>query len=145
MWGASSASDWRQVASDDPCITRDRFIGLVDRIAADDESVAAEPGLRVDDGVATDNGRSAGDPPSDIEIAEEHEGAPGELAFNLHGAEDAGGVVDLLSLCDEDVLVEIGARTVVLCPGGGAREQEKQDDAQGSDCSGHHRFFSCRN
>ena len=129
MRGAGSAPDWRQVTSDDPCIAGDRFVGLIDRVAADDECVTAEPGLRVDDGVATDNGRSAGDPPSDIEIAEEHEGAPGELAFNLHGAEDAGGAVDLLTLGDEDVLIEVGAGAVVLCPGRGTREQEKQNEA----------------
>ena len=111
---AGMSSNWRKVSANDPGITRDRLIRLVDGIPADDEHTATYPGLRIDNGIAADDRRPAGDPASDIDIPEEDEDTTGKIALNLHGAEDAGGIVDLLSLADEDVLIEVGAGSGAL-------------------------------
>lgn len=104
----------RHVPAYHPCVAGERFVCLIDGISPNDKRVSANPGLRVNNGVASDNGRMAVDATRDVEISEKDEDAAGQITFNLHRAEDAGGIVNLPALSDEDVLVEVGAGTGTL-------------------------------
>ena len=114
-----------EVTAEDVGASRDGVVGFVDCVAAENDSVAADACLRVDYGVAADDGGAALYAPADVEVAEEDEGASGEVAFDLHGAEDTGGVVDLLAGGNENVLTDIGAVAGRL--GEGCRREQKHE------------------
>jgi len=146
MDGPGTVCHRGEVTAHDPCIARDRFVRLIDSIASDDEGAASDSRLRIDNRIASDHGRTAIDPPGDVEIAKENQDASGDIAFDLNRTEDTGRVVDLLSLGDEDVLIEVssGALAMPLGPRSRNGDEKKKDEAQDSGCVGHHRFFSWR-
>lgn len=119
------------MASDDVGVSRDGLVGLVDCIAADDDCISAEPSLRVDDGVASDDYSASVNSARDVETSEENKHPSGEVALDLDGAEDADGVVDLLALGDEDVLIEVVAIAVRLS----MCERRGEHKRQHSECS----------
>jgi len=57
-----------------------------------------------------------------VRVSPTDEDAAGQITFHLNRAEDAGCIVNLLSLSDEDVLVEVGAGTRALRPRGCCRQ-----------------------
>jgi hypothetical protein len=95
------------VAADDPGVAGDRLVCLIDGIAADNERAVPYSCLRIDDGIAADHRGPSRDASGDVEIAEENEDVSCNIPFHLYRTEDAGCVVNLLPLGDEDVLVEI--------------------------------------
>jgi hypothetical protein len=128
------------VASNDPGISRDRFIRLIDCVTADNDSTATDPRLGVHDCIAANHRRPAVDSACHIEIAKQDEDTSCDIAFDLDRTEDAGCVMDLLALADKDVLIEIGSGAVVMAlPASSGSGEEKKDKAQESGCEGHHR------
>lgn len=97
------------MASDNVRITGDGLVRLIDGIAAHNNSISFEPGLRIDDRIASDDYSGSVDTAGDVEAAEQDKDVPRKIALHLDGAEETDRVVDLLSLGDEDVLVEVGA------------------------------------
>ncbi len=108
-WAGGAAGEAGDVAAEDVSVAGEGLVGFVDGVAAEDEGAAIDAGLGVDDGVAAEYGGVSGDAAGDGEVAEQDKGAAGKIALYLHGAEDAGGVVDLLRGGDKDVLAEVGA------------------------------------
>lgn len=79
-----SATHWGEMTSDNPGVTGDRFVRLIDGVASDDKRVAPEPCLRIDDRISPYNRGPARNAASDVEIPEEDEDVPREIAFHLH-------------------------------------------------------------
>lgn len=126
--GLYVASHFGEVAAKDVGAAGDGVVGFVDCVAAEDDGVSADSRLGVDDGVAADDGGAALDAAGYVQVPEEDEGASGQIAFNLHGAEDADGVVHLLSGGDEDILSEVDAvaSRLGMC-GGGKQDRETEN------------------
>ncbi|MCU1222693.1 MAG: hypothetical protein JWQ42_786 [Edaphobacter sp.] len=99
----------REMSANHISAAGDRLVRLIDRVASEDNCVAPYSRLRVDDRIASDDCNIALYAASYVEIPEEHKGATGQIAFHLHGTEDAGGVVHLLAGGDEDILPEVEA------------------------------------
>jgi len=121
-----------EVAAEDEGPAGDGLVGLVDGIAAEDYGIATDSSLRVDDGVAADDSGIVVDPSADVEAAEEHEDAAGDVPFYLDRAEEADGVVHLLACGDEDVLPDVGTvarRLAQRCGGKQEGEAEKSEQA----------------
>lgn len=104
---AIAAREVRDVSAEDVGVSGERFVGLVDGISADDDGSSSDARLGVYDFVSADHGCVARDTAGHREVAGENEDVPRDIAFDLHGAEEAGGVVDLLAGSDEDVLAEV--------------------------------------
>ncbi len=89
--------DMRQMSAQHIRASRDRFVSLVDRVAAQNHQVAADSGLRIDHGVAPDHGSALPHLPADIHAPKENEDTPRQIALHLHRAEQAGSVMHLLA------------------------------------------------
>jgi hypothetical protein len=127
------ASHFGEMATENVCAASDGFVGLVDCVAAEHDGVSADSCLRVDDCVAADDRGAAIDTAGYVQVSKENEGAAGQVAFDLHGAEDADGVVHLLSGGDEDVLPEVDAVTACLGVRCGYKQNRK---AENPSCTG---------
>jgi len=138
--GSWPASDRREMTSNDPCISRDRFICLIDCIPADNHSAATDSRLGVHDCIAANDRCPAVDATRNVEISKQDEDATCDIAFDLNRTEDAGCILDLLPLADKDVLIEVGSGAVAMAlatrPGS---SEKKNGKAQESGCEGHHR------
>jgi hypothetical protein len=117
------ATHLREVSSNHIRAASDRLVCLIDCVATEHNRVAAYSRLRVDDGIASDDCNAALYAAGYVEIPEEHKGTPGQVAFHLHGAEDASGIVHLLAGGDEDILPEVDAIAGYL---GGSDRRGKQ-------------------
>lgn len=106
---------------------RERFIGLIDRIASQNHGIAADTRLRVDHRIAPDDRSAAPHLTTDVEASKQNKDVPSQVSLHLHRAEQAGRVMHLLPCGDEDVLPEIGAiaRRLAKCAN---REQKRQNE-----------------
>jgi len=144
---ATAAGEAGDVSAEDIDVAGEGVVGLVDGVSVDDGGSAGDARLGVDDGVAGEDCGVAADMATYGEVAEEDKDVAGEVAFDLNGAEDAGGVADLLSGGDEDVLAEVGAvgggvwailRGVLR----GERDGEQKEGAREVEGIGRQRFGS---
>ncbi len=106
---ATAAGEAGDVSAEDIDVAGEGVVGFVDGVSVDDGGSAGDARLGVDDGVAGEDCGVATDMATYGEVAEEDKDVAGEVAFDLNGAEEAGGVADLLAGGDEDVLAEVGA------------------------------------
>ncbi len=126
------ASHFGEMAAEYVRAAGDGVVGLVDCITAEYYCVAAYSCLRVDDGVAAYDGGVAVYTAGYVQASEEDEGAAGQVAFDLHGTEDADGIMHLLAGGDEDVLSEVDAVASRLSVGGG---DEQKREAENPNCA----------
>src|SRR6266851_3200774 len=138
VYGEASArsrvtSRLREMSTEHIGAAGDRLVHLVDCVSAQHDGIAADSGLRVDYGVAADDGSIVLDATGYVEVSEEHDGPAGEISLYLHGTEDAGGVMHLLAGRDEDVLPEVDAIAARLRMGGGWKQKH---EAENPNCAG---------
>ena len=116
MAGFCVASHLGEVTAEDIRAAGDGVVCLVDCVAEEYDCVAAYNG-----GVAI---YAAGY----VQTSEENECAAGQVAFNLHGAEETHGVMDLLARGYEDVLSEVDAIASRLGVGGGDEQNRETEN-----------------
>jgi len=83
------------------------FVRLIHCIAPQNYSVAANPGLRVDDRVSPDHGCTLLHLPADVDASKDDEDVPRRISLHLHRTEEAGGVMHLLAGSNEDILPDV--------------------------------------